>query len=249
MNYFLIFIIIFIAYVVEGLTGFGGAVIALPFLSILIGLNDAVTLILVISSLFGIYILLKKRQDVDWKQYIRIITFMALGLPIGILLGQYLPQNVLKTALGLFTLTAGIKGLWFRSVSKKAPMFLMRLCLVGGGILQGAFATGGPLVIVYAKSMIQEKHKFRATLILVWLTLNAILLTERLMTGRIGDIGDAAGAGLIAWAAGILIGSWICRKVNTKQFEKIVYWILFAAGLFMLFQMLFHCLFPADMLH
>lgn len=238
MTYFWIFMIIFAAYVVEGLTGFGGAVIALPFLSILLGLNNAVTLILLISSLFGVYILLRKRHEVDWKQYVRIILFMALGLPVGILLGRYLPQDILKLALGVFTLTAGIKGLWFQYGQKKTSIFLLRLCLVGGGILQGSFATGGPLVIVYAKEMIHEKQKFRATLICVWFTLNAVLLSERLLTRQIGDVGDVFGISLAAWAAGILVGSYICRKVNAKQFEKIVYWILFGAGIIILLQTL-----------
>lgn len=235
MTYFLIIAVIFAAYVVEGLTGFGGAVVALPFLSLLLGLNNAVTLILMVSSLFGVYVLLKKRRDVDWKQYAKMIVFMAFGLPAGILLGQYLPQNILKLALGIFTLLAGARGLWLRT-EKKTPMFLMRLCLVGGGILQGAFATGGPLVIVYAKAMIPEKEKFRATLICIWFTLNIVLLITRWQTKQFGNVENVIGFGLIAWAAGILVGSHICSKVNKAQFEKIVYWILFAAGIFMVVQ-------------
>jgi Sulfite exporter TauE/SafE. len=161
---------------------------------------------------------------------------MAIGLPVGILMGRYLPQNVLKLALGAFTLLAGLNGLWLNKGAKKTPLFLMRLCLVGGGILQGAFATGGPLVIVYAKAMIPEKQRFRATLILVWFTLNIVLLTVRWQTNQFGSVGEVIGFALAAWVAGILVGSHICRKVNAAQFEKIVYWILFCAGVFMILQ-------------
>ncbi len=236
MTDLLIVIIIFAAYVVEGLTGFGGAIIALPFLSLVLGLNNSVTLILMVSSFFGFYILLKKRGDVDWKQYARMIGFMAIGLPIGVLMGRYLPQDILKLALGAFTLFAGVRGLWLKGGAKMLSAFVMRLCLVGGGVLQGAFATGGPLVIVYAKAMIPEKDRFRATLICVWLTLNITLLAVRWQTNQFGSVGGVIGFALVAWAAGILVGSHICRKVNAAQFEKIVYWILFCSGVFMILQ-------------
>lgn len=239
MTYFLIFIILFAAYTVEGLAGFGGAVIAIPFLSILLGLHNAVTLLLLISCLFGIYILLRKRRNVDWKQYVKIISLMALGLPVGILLGQYLPQNVLKIALGMFTITAAIKGLWFDRGEKVRSKFLLHLCLAGGGVLQGVFASGGPLVIIYAKSAIRDKNTFRATLFLVWLTLNVTLLSQKMITGQLGDIGGVIGVALAAWGSGILVGTAICRKTSAMQFEKIVYWILLAAGSIILCQTLY----------
>jgi uncharacterized membrane protein YfcA len=59
MTDLLIVLIVFAAYVVEGLTGFGGAIIALPFLSMILGLGNSVTLILMVSSLFGVYFLFK----------------------------------------------------------------------------------------------------------------------------------------------------------------------------------------------
>ncbi len=243
--------VIFFAYTVEGLTGFGGAITALPFLSLILGLQTSVTLVLMVSSLYGVYILIRRRRDVDWKQYLRIIGYMAIGLPVGMLLGQYLPETVLKLTLGAVTLFAGVMGfiparrkpdtnaigtITQASLKQKLLGALLRLCLVGGGVLQGAFATGGPLVVIYAKKMIPEKQRFRATLIVVWLTLNVVLLAMRWQSHRLGNVTPYIAYALAAWTAGILLGSFVCSKISTAQFEKVVYGLLTVSGLFMIVQ-------------
>lgn len=244
--------VIFGAFTIEGLTGFGGSITALTFLVLFLELKTAVTLVLILSSLLGIYTLLRRRSDVDWQQFLRIIGYMAIGVPAGLLLGKYLPENVLKLALGAFTFFAGAKGLlsgsWLSGMRKgvresastieggvgACAALLPRLSLVGGGIIHSAFGTGGPIVVIYAKKMIRDRTRFRATLICVWLTLNLFILALRWQTGQLGNVADYLGYALGAWAVGVLLGSYLSRKVSAARFDKIVSGLLVAVGIMMI---------------
>jgi uncharacterized membrane protein YfcA len=57
------------------------------------------------------------------------------------------------------------------------------LILVVGGMVHGAFASGGPLVVLYASKTLTDKGSFRATLCLLWTTLNTLLLINYLRSG------------------------------------------------------------------
>ena len=112
----------------------------------------------------------------------------------------------------------------------------MRALLFTGGIIQGAFGSGGPFVVIYAARALPEKSLFRVTLSLLWLTTNLARLAVWIIRGTVGNAADfrMLGAALPFMAAGVLLGDYLHRKVDETRFRRCVYCVLAAAGAVML---------------
>jgi uncharacterized protein len=100
-----------------------------------------------------------------------------------------------------------------------------------GGIMQGAFGTGGPLTVVYADRVLTDKSVFRATLSMLWLTLNTILVCTFAATGRMDH--EQLWLNVIclpATLAGMWIGTHTHYRMNERIFRLSVYGVLVMAS-------------------
>ncbi len=231
-------LVIFSANIIEALTGFGSGIIALPFLAMLIGIKTAVPVIMTISILFTTFMVITNYRKVDLKAYLTIIFFVALGLPIGAFVFSSFNEETLKLILGIFIILSAARSLFLMTHPKKethskAYGVFQRIMLFGGGIVQGAFATGGPLIVIYSADKLKDKSVFRATMCTVWLTLNMILVTKNFIVGGImtGDVFKLVAATIPFFGAGIFIGLKLHKKVSIKAFTALINIVLIAAGI------------------
>jgi uncharacterized membrane protein YfcA len=111
-----------------------------------------------------------------------------------------------------------------------------------GGIIQGAFGSAGPFVVIYASRRLHDKTLFRVTLSLVWLTMNLI----RIITWSVQDlcfngrnILTAEMGHALLWTfpfmiTGVIIGDILHHKVSHKMFKFGIYTILIISGILMI---------------
>lgn len=231
-------LVMFFASIMEALTGFGSGVIALPFLVAIIGIKTAVPMIMVISVIFTTYMLAVNYKKVVWKEYFSIIGFVILGLPIGAYVFSSFNEKTLKLFLGVFILVFSLRALkrlkYPREVThKKTYAAFQRVMLFMGGIVQGAFATGGPLITIYTSDKIKEKSAFRATMCVIWLTLNTMLLTKNFIIGGImtNRVFTSVAFALPFFIAGAIIGLKLHNIVSSGIFTLIINIVLLFAGI------------------
>lgn len=232
-------LVIFATHALEAVTGFGCTVLALPFITALFGLKSGVMTLTILAWILALYIAISKRRDIDWKQYAVIVAFVLAGLPIGMYLFRHVDARPLKKALAAFIVLASSLQIaaYFspKAAGRKLPKPLAYGLLFAGGVVHGIFSSGGPLIVLYASGALPEKGKFRATLCLLWTTLNSILIGGYLVSASL----DRAtlfrtGAMLPFLAAGIVAGEFIHRRVASKIFNLIVFGTLFCTGVIML---------------
>lgn len=239
-------IVFFGSHLLEGITGFGSTVIALPFLSLAISIKTAVPVLCISSCFLAIYILCRSWRAIQWKEFLFIAVHAALGMPLGMLLFDRLPAEGLCIVLGLFMVMTGYSGTR-RTIQEKAvappavpasgkKSLAMRLILFAGGIIQGSLGSGGPLVVIYAAKALPEKSSFRATLSLLWLVMNTWRLIDWAVKGTLldADIGKYTLIALPFAAIGVVAGDYLHSKVNAFVFRLCVYTVLAAAGILML---------------
>ena len=222
----------------EGVTGFGCTVMAMPFSILLLGLDAARPVLTLYGFLMAVYIIVISHRKIQWKHFFKMISALILGLPLGILFYNYLSKDILQKALGVFMILISVRGLLIafqkvrqRAVGEKAALF----CAFCGGIIHGAFSSGGPLVIIYAAENLKDKSEFRATLCMVWFTLNGILLAQMIFAGQFpADTALLSLSALPFLAAGAVAGNIAHKKIRDVYFTKIVYTILFLTGFIML---------------
>jgi uncharacterized membrane protein YfcA len=156
--------VIFLAALTRSTFGFGDALIAMPLLSIAVGLNVATPLVGLMGVTISTIILIKHWHDVHFRSLWLLVIFTLIGIPIGILLLKDVYEDVMKLILAfviiIFSFYKIYKPVLFTLASDRLA------CIFGllAGILGGAYNTNGPPVVVYGTLRRWNPEKFRATL-------------------------------------------------------------------------------------
>ena len=85
-------LIVLATHFIQGITGFGCAVLAMPFCILLTGIDTARPVLTVLALVLDVYLLVVSWRHVDWRHYLRILAFVLPGLPIGMVAYNVLPQ-------------------------------------------------------------------------------------------------------------------------------------------------------------
>jgi len=239
----------FLAQGLEAVTGFGSTVVAVPIMAMIVPLETAIIIGVTHTWMLVIYIVFVSRKDIVWKEFGFIALYVLIGLPFGIYLFTRMNEAYLLGILSLFMIGVGFHG--FRMTRRNRNQtkastepvkknFLMRFILFLGGIIHGAFGTGGPLVVLYATQALKNKALFRVTLCLLWLSMNTILITvwtiDEIWTGEGRWTRNnyfslyAALATLPFTLVGIFVGNYLHHRVSEYVFRLIVYGLLFGTG-------------------
>lgn len=233
INYVALISIIASTHFVSALTGFGCTIIAMPFVISLIGISQAKSVLLVMGIIQPGYVLLKTYKYLRLKSCLTIIIISSLGLPLGYLLYSKLPQYQLIVILGIFMILAGsvgiakLNGLELNSI----PKLLGYLLLFLGGIMQGAFVSGGPLIVIYAGIILTNKQEFRATLSLLWVILNIATFIQSLYVGAYTlEVIKYTLINIPFLIMAIIYGNKLANKISKVTFEYILNIVLIVAG-------------------
>lgn len=231
--------IVLVTHGLEAITGFGCTVMALPFVTALLGLQQGVMLLAGLSWMLSLYMTATKWRQIQWRDLGWIVLLTGLGLPFGVQAFSGISPALLKGLLGVFiVITASAqlyKALARQPAQHRLPAGVYPVLLFAGGAIHGAFASGGPLVVLYAARRLPEKGMFRATLSALWLVLNSILLVSYVRANML-DAGFASGLGWMVpfLAAGIALGEWAHSRVNERLFNRLVFGLLLGVGLVMM---------------
>ena len=247
-RYGLVALVVFLTHFQDGITGFGSAALALPFLAILIGLQLSVPALIILGWLLSIFIIAQSRQHIVWREYAIIMVLAGIGMPIGVWLSDFLPEDQLRWVLAVFMVAIGTHGFirQFAKSTPEGPISARKKRWLGGfvwlgGIMQGAFGTGGPLIVIYATRAFRDKGVFRCTLCLLWATLNPILIATRWAAGHKIDMAilKVVAICLPSMLLGLVLGSMAHHKADEVAFRRIVYGVLILSGFMLIWSLLY----------
>ncbi|WP_317855884.1 sulfite exporter TauE/SafE family protein [Chakrabartyella piscis] len=256
-SYILVGLMNLFSFCVMGITGFGATVLSQPTNIALLGLSLAIPFSTLVTFPCQIYLGIKTVKNVAWKQLGKILLIATPGLVVGQQIAQYLDQNVSKVVIGTFITIIAIKGLievfiknpkLIKAAQEKDPTrviddvetvdttfgkVMRYVCLFFGGMMQGAYVIGGPLITVYVLSAIKDKTKFRNTMNWLWIFLNCVFnFSSQLSKGMYNQEGlwTAVAIGAVAAFIGYFIGIKVHDKLSKQFFLKVTYVMLFITG-------------------
>lgn len=238
----LFFLILFTACIVSGLVGFGSNILALPFLSLFLDIKIIVPVLVLTVFCNGLPRLLTQYRHINLRLYGIMLPLAIIGGIIGVRMTSILPEGVMKLLLSILMLLIALKGLyelhsgWNMSVRKTLHPVLHIIPVVGG-MMQGAFACGGPLFNIYILLNLQKKEQIRTTQFAIGATSSFFIFVQYLMTGSYQ--GQTLYFTLLLFLAVILaylISEHIFKHIDGRQFLHIVYLVLFFAGLMTAYQ-------------
>ena len=213
--------------------GFGFMLVASTLGALVIPLPDVVPLALPLSLLSAIWVAYDQRRLVDRRLILRaILPAMALGTTLGFILHGALSEALMRGLLGVIVLGFVAMRLARRGHTPQPWTVWQRTpVIVGAGIVQGLFGTGGPLLVMAVEGMGLAHGPFRATLMAIWTLINTALVTAMVIDGRY----DAPmlwrlGAAMPAVAAGVFAGQHLHKRLSPERFQIAVYMMLALAA-------------------
>ncbi len=228
----LFYLVVAVSNIFQGITGFAGTIIAMPFAIMLIGIDSSKFVLNVMGILASAFILFRYHQDVNKQELKRILIYMGIGVIVGLLLSTMITPDLLLVLLPIVVIGVGIKGLITKNQSKSYGPIVSKIILLTSGIVHGLFIIGGPILIIYAKNKLPDKQAFRATLSGIWLILNIVILFFQLQTMSFDGtmIYYLVGA-TIALFGGLKIGEILHHRMSQAFFMTLTNVLLIVSGI------------------
>ena len=233
--FWLFLAVIACSYTIGGIASFGSSLLAIAGVIAFIG-RDALTIALGVISCCNMtqagLIVARTWNSIAWRPLGLIMVCLVLGLPLGHLFAHHLDLTSVQIALGLLLVCAGVLPL-LRERPMQLPLVVRIVAMITAGAIHGGFASGGTIIIPYMRLSQPEKERFRATLSMVFVLLNAGLLVMTLIHDHSKLTGAPwllLGAVAIVTAA-TTIGQRIATHINQRGFSRVVAAIMIAAGL------------------
>lgn len=227
----------FLGFTAQTMSGFGGMLVALTAGAFVAPIPELLPL-LVPASLFQMLVVGARHwRAARWRLLLTaVLPLMAGGAVLGYLLATRLAVHTLARAFGAAVASFAAYELWALSragapVRPPLPRPLAFLGLVAAGVLQGAYATGGPpLVYVLGRAQL-DKAALRATLTMAFLPLNVGIVSGYLLEGRLTvDHALPLGVLLGVTTLGLGVGEWLHGAVDERRFRLVVFVLLLLAG-------------------
>lgn len=230
--------VIFVAALVRSALGFGDAVLAMPLLTLLVGVKTATPLVAFMGPTISILVLARHWRKGDRAIAIRLVAASFLGIPVGVYGLARLPETPLRTILGAVILAYGVFGLLRparhslrdggepgRNGRGAWPVGF------GAGILGGAYNTNGPPVVIYGIMRGWPPETFRATLQSYFLPTGLLILAGHGIAGFwTAQVIRLYALSLPALLLGVAAGGAIHGRLAPERFRTLVYLFLAAMG-------------------
>ena len=225
--------LVFLAFLVEAAAGFGSTVVALTLGALMFSLDELLAWLLPVNMVLSAYLVFSGRKHVDWRfVFVRVMPAMGAGLLVGMAFATRASQaEWLKVVFGVFVMVIAVWQLRTPRTANALSTPARVGALFSAGVIHGVFATGGPLAVFVSSRELPDKATFRATLSLLWLLLNALVLPRLVLEGTLTMSTLRMSAVLvIPLVLGIGAGEWLHRRLDEARFHKAVSVLLIVAG-------------------
>lgn len=223
--------VIFIALLVRATLGFGDGLVAMPLLTLCLGMHYATPIVALLGLSISILIAITSWKDIDFGAASKLLLAAAVGVPIGVVLLKQLPADLLIYGLAIFLISFGIYSLFKPSAKEiKHPALAYGLGFLGG-MFGGAYNIPGPPVVLYGSLRQWNPQTFRASIQGFFL----VSFSLAVLSHGVAGLWNSHVLRIFLLATPILfitnfLGAYLSKRINPKVFEKFLYVSIIALG-------------------
>ncbi len=231
-------LIVLFAYTTQAVAGFGSTVITVTLAALWLPIPWIMPIVVALNVPFSGWLVWQERRFVDWRLLRRqVLPLMIAGTAAGALLAPLLTNAALRPAYGALIVGLSLLDLW-RLRHRHHARFaapVRATMLLGSGLIQGLYASGGPLLAAAMAGSGLAKSGLRATMLAVWLILNSGLTVWLLAADRYSPELRSATAWLFpVTVLGLIIGNRLHHRIDEHHYRLVIDLVLLFAGLALL---------------
>lgn len=221
--------VIFLAAFVRGYSGFGFALVGVAGISLVVAPSVAVPVVLTLEILASLLLLPPVWREIRWRPVLLLLAGAVVLTPVGALFLIHAPAAAARVALAVVIAVAAL--LLLRAPSARRTPGPAGSVAVGGvaGLLNGAFGTSGPPIVLYFVGSEPRAAISRASMMACFLVLDAIAVASF----AVGGLVDRDALTTVAWCLpALVVGSWLGHRAfhgsDASRFRQRVLWLLIA---------------------
>lgn len=235
MTQALVFGAVFASVLMQTLTGFGSAMVAMALLPYWIGLLVAAPLVALIAATLEAIVLVRWRQALSWRAIRQISIGTLVGVPFGVLALSRVDATILLPILGAVIVGYSLYAL----MNWRLPQLNDAGWAYGAGLLAGvlggAYNVSGPPVIVYGQCQRWSPAEFKGNLQAFFLLGDALVIAGHAIAGNLTRaVWENYLLSLPAIALGVLAGLALERFIQPGAFRRTALLLLIALGVALL---------------
>ena len=219
--------------VIFGVTGFGAALVTVPFATHFVPLTFALAVFVLMDLANAFRIGFENPKNAVKGEWTRMVPTIVLGTVVGLSLLVSLPRGAATLALGVFVLAFALYSLLKNPASRRILSARWAWAAgFAGGITSTIFGAGGPPYAMYLSQRGLSKEQYRATLGLATLTSISIRTLGFFVMGFLLDPKVWLYAVFVvpAGLAGIWAASHLFRRMSRETLMRAVAVMLLASG-------------------
>lgn len=230
-------VIAFAGGLIQGLTGFGVVLVALPLMALVIDIKTAIPLVVSLSIIINLILLYQLYGQFETKKWLPILIASLPGIPAGIYIHKSVSHRLLEILVGAALLITSANA-WFKFRPKKAlGLFWAAIAGFAAGCLGGSIGASGPPVVIFTSLQPWTKSEIKTTLV-AFFTITSFAIVAFYL---INDFFTAEVLKFFVWCAiplvlGVLTGSSLYGRITDESYRNAVLWLLFVLGILMLFK-------------
>ncbi len=230
-------LILLVASFVQGLTGFGLALVAVASLSLFLEPTISVPLAGIFGWLITFPLVFKTIKDIEKRVAIMLIVGSIPGSILGARLLKTLNHDLILISMGCVLVISGIYFLWPKKKGHRtAESRSISSLLVGllSGIFGASVGEPGPPVIAYLSNKAWNARKMKATLSLFFMIQMIGSLAGFYINGFLTkDLGIKLLWGVPGFILGTMLGLWAFEKMSKSKinYHVLVHLFLILIGI------------------
>ncbi|MBI5930332.1 MAG: sulfite exporter TauE/SafE family protein [Chloroflexi bacterium] len=236
MTELLVLLVVFFAIFTQSVTGFGLGLVSMPFLTQILGINEAAPLVALIAITAEALLLIRYREHLNLQAVWRLSLASIISVPLGVIALHRLDGDLILKALGAIVIGYSLYSLSnFRLPEVEHPRWGYGFGFLSG-LLSGAYNLAGPPVVIYGNCRRWEPREFKSNL-QGFFMLNSVIviLTHALSQHYNRAVFNHYLLAIPAILLGIGVGLSLDHRINPVTFRKIVLVLLVVLGLTLIF--------------
>lgn len=222
---------------IQGLTGFGSALVAIPLLSLIMDIKIAVPLCILNGLVITVYLVARLRLHLDYHRILPLFIGSVPGAIAGATLLKELDAEIIRVGIGVLLITYASYNLLFHP----RPLNPARIWGYIAGFLSGAigaaFSAGGPPTIVYVTLTDWKKEEIKAVLSGFFALNGLVIAVVHAITGATTS---STMFYFVVTALFVLVGTWagaaVSGRIRRKTYLRLTNGLLLIMGTMMIMQ-------------
>ncbi len=217
----------------QRITGVGFALVAAPFLVLLLGPVEGVLVLNLSGALTSALLLAGAYKRVDWRMYLRLIPAAFVGIGIGTVVVGSVPGPVLDIVIGGLLAAALTALILLRERRLTPARWAAPAAGIASGVMNTTAGLGGPAITIYAVATRWPQASFAATAQAYFLTIAATAFGTKTLLG----VGSVATQATLFWIlivvaslAGVLIGSLLAGRISPARVRTGLFVVSYAGA-------------------